>query len=130
MGIQCLLEGADSEVLMLYYCPYSATTTTTSSFKGIMKEMIGTCGYEALDPETYERSFTKALIGTPAVLSPEPLFSVGELHNRVLARLKSFMPDPVEDPDGSSILGAEGRSKWICRQNTNKALCLRPLEQL
>ena len=85
-----MLEEADADVLLLCDCCYSAATTTTGSFqsKAGVKEVIAACGYETMAPEVDKHSFGNALCDTLAAMSLGPPFSVGELHSRVLARLK------------------------------------------
>lgn len=109
-GIQTLLEEADSDALLLYDCCHSAAITTTGYFKGNkgVKEIISACGYETIAPEVDEHSFTNALIETLALVSKGAPFSVGELHSRVLSRLKCWTASLLYDEDGKVLKTLEG----------------------
>ncbi|KAH8776221.1 hypothetical protein BGZ57DRAFT_953345 [Hyaloscypha finlandica] len=109
-GIQTLLEEADSDVLLLYDCCHSAAITTTGCFQGNkgVKEVIAACGYETIAPEVDKHSFTNALVETLALASKGPPFSVGELHSRVLSRLKCWTASLLYDKYGKILETPDG----------------------
>ncbi|TVY67519.1 hypothetical protein LSUE1_G007091 [Lachnellula suecica] len=107
-GIQSMLEEADADVLLLFDCCHSAGVSTKDALQGTggVTEVIAACGYETRAAEADEHSFTKALTETLAVASkgcPPTPFSVGELHSRVLRKLKCWTPSLKRKADGSYI---------------------------
>jgi hypothetical protein len=74
-----------------------------------MTEVIAACGYETRAAEVDEHSFTKSLTETLAVASKGSPFSVGELHSRVLRKLKCWTPSLLRGGDGSYIDEPDGR---------------------
>ena len=74
-----------------------------------MTEVIAACGYETRAAKVDEHSFTKSLTETLAVASKGSPFSVGELHSRVLRKLKCWTPSLVREHDGSYIDEPDGR---------------------
>lgn len=109
-GIQSLMEEADSDVMLLYDCCNSAATTTSESQQSQagVTEVIAACGYESIAPEVGEHSFTNALMQTLAAASKGVPFSVGELHNRILNRLKCWTPSVVKDENGKMMEDENG----------------------
>jgi uncharacterized membrane protein YjfL (UPF0719 family) len=107
-GIQCLLEEASSDVLLLYDCCHSATVPTCSSGRGGVTEVIAACGYETTAPEVDEHSFTKALLDI-LILDSEFPFSVGRLHSRILSNLKCWSP-------GVKALNGQKLKQWQPRR--------------
>jgi len=104
------MEEADSDVLLLYDCCHSAAITTTGFYQGNKgaKEVIAACGYETIAPEVDKHSFTNALIETLALASKGTPFSVGELHSRVLSRLKCWTASLLYDQDGKVLQTQDG----------------------
>lgn len=110
-GLQSTLQEAYADVLLLYDCCFSASTTTTTSIQGhcSVTEVIAACGYETIAPQVGRHSFTNALIHTLVALARGPGFSVGELHSRILTRLKCWTPELATDVGGGLIRNADGR---------------------
>jgi hypothetical protein len=106
-----MLEEAYSDVLLLYDCCHSAATNVTGLYQGNrgVTEVIAACGYETIAPPVDEHSFTKALTQTLAAASEGLPFSMGELHTRILARLKCWTPCLVKDQAGNFIQYPDGR---------------------
>jgi hypothetical protein len=100
-----MFEEADSDVLLLYDCCYSAATPTTGFFQRSIgvTEVIAACGHETIAPEVDQHSFSNSLVATLESLSQGPPFSVGKLHSGVMARLKCWTPDLARDRDGNLI---------------------------
>jgi len=106
-----MLEEADSDVLLLFDCCHSAAVATKDSLQGNggVTEVIAACGYETIAAAVDEHSFTKSLTETLAVASKGLPFSVGELHSRVLRKLKCWTPCPERAIDGRFIDEPDGR---------------------
>jgi hypothetical protein len=106
-----MLEEADADVLLLLDCCHSAAVPTTDCQQrtGGVVEVIAACGYETIAAEVDQHSFTKALTDILAMASKGLPFSIGELHSRVLSRLKCWTPQLATDGDGNYIENAEGR---------------------
>ena len=106
-----MLEEADADVLLLLDCCHSAASTMSSSFRATtgIKEVIAACGYETTAPGVGPHSFTKALAEILATASKEGPISVGELHSRVLAQLKCWVPSLYYDEEGRFEEGPNGR---------------------
>jgi hypothetical protein len=84
------MEEAESDAVLLYDCCNAAATTTSDSQqdqRGVT-EVIAACGYEAVAAEVGEHSFTNALVETLAAASKGVPFSVADLSNRIINRLK------------------------------------------
>jgi hypothetical protein len=110
-GIQSLLEEADADVLLLYDCCHSASVPACKLplAKGGVTEVIAACGYEELAAEVDEHSFTKALTHTLVVASKQSPFSVGELHSRIMSKLKCWSPQLARDANGNYLETRDGR---------------------
>jgi len=106
-----MLEEADADVLLLLDCCHSAAVPTTDCQQrtGGVVEVIAACGYETIAAEVDQHSFTKALTDILAMASKGLPFSIGELHSRVLSRLKCWTPQLATDGEGNYIENAEGR---------------------
>jgi hypothetical protein len=102
-------------------------------------EVIAACGYEAIAPEVGEHSFTNALIETLAAASKGVPFSVGELHSRILNRLKCWVPNIVKDTKGKMKEDVRGRLEYerqprrtpiysiLCESKPRRSILLAPL---
>jgi hypothetical protein len=139
-GIQSMLEEADADVLLLFDCCHSASVPTTDSQHrnaGVV-EVISACGYEEIAAEVDEHSFTKALTHTLAIASKGLSFSVGELHSRVLSKLKCWAPSLLRE-DGNYVENAEGRLLYerqprktpiysiVCETRPRRSILIAPL---
>jgi hypothetical protein len=139
-GIQSMLEEADADVLLLFDCCHSASVPTTDSLQrnaGVV-EVISACGYEEIAAEVDEHSFTKALTHTLAIASKGLPFSVGELHSRVLSKLKCWAPSLLRQ-DGDYVENAQGRLLYerqprktpiysiICETRPRRSILIAPL---
>jgi hypothetical protein len=125
----------------LYDCCHSAAITTTGCYQGNggVKEVIAACGYETIAPEVDQHSFTNALIEILALASKGTPFSVGELHSRILSRLKcwtaSLLYDEhgkiLETPDGNLAHERQPRRTPIysilCESKPRRSIVLAPL---
>jgi hypothetical protein len=135
------MEEADSDVLLLYDCCNAAATSTSQSQqdqRGIT-EVIAACGYEAVAPEVGEHSFTNALVETLADASKGVPYSVGELHNRIMNRLKCWVPSVAKDKNGKIREDIRGRLQYerqprrtpiysiLCESKPRRSILLRPL---
>ena len=107
------MEEADSDALLLYDCCNAAATSTseTQHDQQGVTEAIAACGYETIAPEVGEHSFTNALIETLAASKGVP-FSIGELHNRIMNRLKCWVPSLKKDGNGKMKEDAKGRLEY------------------
>ena len=113
-GVQSLMEEADADALLLFDCCNAAATTTSKlqqDQRGVT-EAIAACGYETFAPEVGEHSFTNALIETLATASKGMPFSVGYLHNRILNRLKCWVPCIERDNKGKMREDVDGRLEY------------------
>lgn len=105
-----MLEEADSDVLLLFDCCHSAALPTLDSRQGTsgVVEVIAACGYESIAAAVDKHSFTRALTEILAIASKGAPFSVGELHARVLSKLKCWAPDLLVDDKGDYRESQEG----------------------
>lgn len=105
-----MLEEADADFLLLLDCCHAAALPTTDCHQrtGGVVEVIAACGYENVAAEVDQHSFTKALTETLAIVSKARPFSIGELHSRVLSRLKCCAPQLALDREGNYIKNTEG----------------------
>lgn len=96
-------------MLLLYDSCHSADTAITParSSRGTT-EVIAACGFEAIAPEVGEHSFTNALSHVLAMASEGSPFFVSDLHNRLLARLKNWVPSPLKDNEERFIKDHQG----------------------
>jgi hypothetical protein len=143
-GIQSMLEEADADVLLLLDCCHSAAVPTTDCQQrtGGVVEVIAACGYETVAAEVDQHSFTKALTDILAMASKGRPFSVGELHSRVLSRLKCWTPQLATDGEGKYIENADGRLLYerqprrtpiysiLCETMPRRSIVLGPLSDL
>ena len=142
-GIQSLVEEADSDVLLLYDCCNSAATTTSESRqdRNSVTEVIAACGYESIAPEVGEHSFTNSLVEILAAASKGTPFSIGELHNLILNRLKCWVPSILKDQNGKMKEGIGGRPEYerqprrtpvysiLCDTKPRRSIMLAPLRK-
>jgi hypothetical protein len=141
-SVQSLLERAESDVLILYDCCHSAASRT-GPFDRInigVKEVIAACGYESVAAEVDQHSFTKALIQSLAEFSQGLPFSVGELHTRVLDRLKCWAPCLAQDEEERFVRHSNGRLAYehqprktpvysiICETAPRRSIVLSPFK--
>jgi hypothetical protein len=143
-GIQSMLEEADADVLFLLDCCHSAALPTTDCQQraGGIVEVIAACGYETIAAEVDQHSFTKTLTDVLAIASKGFPFSIGELHSRVLSRLKCCAPQLATDEEGHYIENTEGRLLYerqprrtpiysiICETSPRRSIILGPLLEL
>jgi len=136
-----MLEEADSDVLLLYDSCHSAATTTTGPRHDAtsVTEVIAACGFEAIAAEVDKHSFTNALSQTLAEASQHLPFSVGQLHSRVLSRLKGWTPSLETNEDGEYAEYSNGRLKYerqprrtpiysiLCENKARRSIILAPL---
>jgi hypothetical protein len=140
-GIQSKLEQADSDVILILDCCFSATTPITG-FQQNWKvmESVTACGYETTAAEADQHSFTKALTHVLAMASKGPPFTIGELHGRILSRLKCYAPE-LEILDGDYVDTANGLRlepqvrrtpiyTSLCKTVPPRSIVLAPLRQL
>jgi hypothetical protein len=139
-----MLEEADADVLLLLDCCHSAAVPTTDCQQrtGGVVEVIAACGYETVAAEVDQHSFTKALTDILAMASKGRPFSVGELHSRVLSRLKCWTPQLATDGEGKYIENADGRLLYerqprrtpiysiLCETMPRRSIVLGPLADL
>jgi hypothetical protein len=137
------MEEADSDVLLLYDCCHSAATTTSQTQQDRIgvTEVIAACGYETIAPEVGEHSFTNALMETLAAASKGAPLSVGVLHNRVLNRLKCWVPNVVKDENGKMKESVDGKLEYerqprrtpiysiLCESQPRRSILLAPLRK-
>ncbi|KUJ23891.1 uncharacterized protein LY89DRAFT_776104 [Mollisia scopiformis] len=139
-GIQSMFEEAEADVLLLYDCCYSAAGPITGSGrKRHVVEAIAACGYETIAPEVDKHSFTKALTEMLARKLEGGSFSVGELHSRVLSKLKCWTPDLRTDEYGKFLETRDGHFipehqprrtpiySIICETEPRRSILLAPL---
>ncbi|KAL9629023.1 MAG: hypothetical protein Q9204_005515 [Flavoplaca sp. TL-2023a] len=97
-SIQTMLEEAECDVLVLLDC-CAAASSGGNHGKGVT-ELIAACGFEAFAPGVGEHSFTRSLIGELKDLNKRyDAITTALLHNKVLARIKSW--NPRYSTDGS-----------------------------
>jgi hypothetical protein len=141
-GIQSKLEQADADVILILDCCFSATTPITGfQQNGKVMEVVTACGYETTAAEADQHSFTKALTHVLAGASKGPPFTIGELHGRILSRLKCYAPE-LEVVDGNYVDTADGRLRLepqvrrtpiystLCKTTPPRSIVLGPLRQL
>jgi hypothetical protein len=141
-GIQSKLEQAESDVILLLDCCFSATTPITGfQQNGKVMEVMTACGYETTAAEADQHSFTKALTHVLARASKGPPFTIGELHSRVLSRLKCYAPE-LEVMDGNYVDTADRGLRLeplvrrtpfystLCKTIPPRSISLAPLRQL
>jgi hypothetical protein len=141
-GIQSKLEQADADVILILDCCFSATTPITGfQQNGKVMEVVTACGYETTAAEADQHSFTKALTHILAGASKGPPFTIGELHGRILSRLKCYAPE-LEVVDGNYVDTADGRLRLepqvrrtpiystLCKTTPPRSIVLAPLRQL
>jgi hypothetical protein len=106
-----MLEEADADVLLLFDCCHSAAVPTADCPQrtGGVVEVIAACGYETIAAEVDQHSFTRAITSVLAMASKGLPFSIGELHSRVVSRLKCWTPELATDDKGNFIENGEGR---------------------
>ena len=139
-----MLEEADADVLLLFDCCHSAAVPTTDCHRrtGGVVEVIAACGYETEAAEVDQHSFTKALTEILAIASKGLPFSIGELHARVLSRLKCWAPHLATDAEGNYIENAAGRLLYerqprktpiysiLCETLPRRSIVLGPIQDL
>ena len=103
-------------------------------------EAITACGFETIAAE--DLSFTKALIHILAIASTGPHITLGELHSRILNRLKCYTPTLWEVDHGVytdanySGLSMEHQSRRtpiytvVCQASPTRSIILAPLGPL
>jgi len=140
-GIQSKFEQAESDVILLLDCCFSATTPITGfQQNGKVMEVMTACGYETTAAEADQHSFTKALTHVLARASKGPSFTIGELHSRVLSRLKCYAPE-LEVVDGNYVDTADRGLRLeplvrrtpfystLCKTIPPRSIVLAPLRQ-
>jgi hypothetical protein len=140
-GIQSKLEQAGSDVILILDCCFSATTPITGfQQNGKVMEVVTACGYETTAAEADQHSFTKALIHVLARASKGVPFTIGELHGRILSRLKCYAPE-LEVVDGDYVDTANGQLRLepqvrrtpiystLCKTIPPRSIVLAPLRQ-
>ena len=90
LGIQNMLEQAESDVLILLDCCAGASSAAEAG-NGVT-EVIAACGFETWAPGVSEHSFTRSLIEELQLWSDKPSNTVAMLHMRVLATMKHWKP--------------------------------------
>lgn len=90
LGIQNMLEQAESEVLILLDC--CAGVSSTSEAGSGVTEVIAACGFETYAPGVSEHSFTGSLIDELQYWCNDRHRSVAMLHTRVLGSMKHWKP--------------------------------------
>lgn len=98
-------------MLLFYDCCYAATTTTVGYDRrgnSGVTVAIAACGYESIAPEVDEHSFSKALTETLGFLSQGSPFSTGELHSRIVSRLKCSVPSLKKSVNGRFLQDRDG----------------------
>lgn len=105
-----MFEEANADVLLLYDCCYSAAVPVTGSApKKHVVEVIAACGFETIAPLVDKHSFSKALTEILALRLESGPFSVGDLHARVVSKLKCWAPDLLTDSKGKFVENQDGR---------------------
>ncbi len=90
LGIQNMLEQAESDVLILLDCCAGASSAAEAG-NGVT-EVIAACGFETWAPGVSDHSFTRSLINELQYWRNDPSNSVAMLHMRVLATMKHWKP--------------------------------------
>lgn len=118
LGIQNMLEQAESDVLILLDCCAGASSAAEAG-NGVT-EVIAACGFETWAPGVSEHSFTRSLIDELQFWCGQPSNSVAMLHMRVLASMKHWKPrssrtsnDERRKTPIHSLLTSQGCSKSI-----------------
>ncbi|KAF8856020.1 hypothetical protein BDZ45DRAFT_804520 [Acephala macrosclerotiorum] len=139
-GIQSMFEEAEADVLILYDCCHSAACLTNGSrTPRHVVEVIAACGYETVAAQVDKHSFTKALLEILALKAKGGPFSVGDLHARVLSKLKCWAPDLLTDAKGKFLETHEGHLVYehqprrtpvysiVCETEPRRSILLCPL---
>jgi hypothetical protein len=105
--VQSIISECDSDVLLLYDCCHAIPTTTGIAGRGV-KEFLAACGFESIAPEIGQDSFTHALIQELGKASYSSI-SVGELHGRLIDRLRTWKPCISKDEFGQMKLNSDGK---------------------
>ena len=118
LGIQNMLEQAESDVLILLDCCAGASSAAEAG-NGVT-EVIAACGFETWAPGVSEHSFTRSLIDELQYWCGNPSNSVAMLHMRVLATMKHWKPrtsrtsiDERRKTPIHTLLDNQGRSRSI-----------------
>lgn len=118
LGIQNMLEQAESDVLILLDCCAGASSASEAG-SGVT-EVIAACGFETLAPGVSEHSFTRILIDELRYWCGNPSHSVAMLHMRLLAAMKHWKPRSSRTRDDErrktpvhTLLGNQGHSRSI-----------------
>ena len=118
LGIQNMLEQAESDVLILLDCCAGASSAAEAG-NGVT-EVIAACGFETWAPGVSEHSFTRSLIEELQFWCDKPSNTVAMLHMRVLATMKHWKPRPGGTRVGErrktpihTVLGNQGHSRSI-----------------
>ena len=118
LGIQNMLEQAESDVLILLDCCAGASSTAEAG-NGVT-EVIAACGFETWTPGVSEHSFTRSLVDELRYWCGKPSNSVAMLHMRVLASMKHWKPrssrtsnDERRKTPIHSLLTNQGHSRSI-----------------
>ena len=118
LGIQNMLEQAESDVLILLDCCAGASSSAEAG-NGVT-EVIAACGFETWAPGVSEHSFTRSLIDELQFWCGQLSNPVAMLHMRVLASMKHWKPrssrtsnDERRKTPIHSLLTSQGCSKSI-----------------
>lgn len=118
LGIQNMLEQAESDVLILLDCCAGASSTAEAG-NGVT-EVIAACGFETWTPGVSEHSFTRSLVDELRYWCGKSSNSVAMLHMRVLASMKHWKPrssrtsnDERRKTPIHSLLTNQGHSRSI-----------------
>lgn len=118
LGIQNMLEQAESDVLILLDCCAGASSTSETG-NGVT-EVIAACGFETWAPGISAHSFTRSLIDELHFWCGNASNSVAMLHMRVLATMKHWKPrssrtsiDERRKTPVHSLLTNQGNSRSI-----------------
>ena len=117
-GHQNILEDAESDVLILLDCCAAASSISVTN-SGVT-EVIAACGPETWSPGVGEHAFTKTLINELQYCGGNHHLSVTSLHQKVLARIKSWKPTYSNNGDSEprktpihTILSGKGKPRSI-----------------
>ena len=118
LGIQNMLEQAESDVLILLDCCAGASSAAEAG-NGVT-EVIAACGFDTWAPGVSEHSFTRSLIEELQFWCDKPSNTVAMLHMRVLATMKHWKPRPGGTRVGErrktpihTVLGNQGHPRSI-----------------
>lgn len=118
LGIQNMLEQAESDVLILLDCCAGASSASEAGVG--VTEVIAACGLETWAPGVSEHSFTRSLIDELQYWCGNNSNSVAMLHMRILATMKHWKPRSGRISNGErrktpihSLLTDQGHSRSI-----------------